>query len=64
MICSFGIKEFCASHGISRAQFYVLKDEGRAPRTYTVGRRRYVSAEAAAEWRRQMETKEQKGDVQ
>jgi predicted DNA-binding transcriptional regulator AlpA len=49
------IVEFTKSHGISRATFYNLKKRGLAPKTLLVGRRRLVSAEAAAAWRRAME---------
>jgi predicted DNA-binding transcriptional regulator AlpA len=49
------IPAFCRAHGISRAHFYNLRKRGLAPKTLTAGRRRLVSDESAAEWRRQME---------
>jgi hypothetical protein len=49
------IPTFCKAHGISPATFYNLRKRGKAPRTLLVGRRRLVSDEAAAEWRRAME---------
>ena len=49
------IPAFCKAHGISRAHFYNLLKRGKAPRTLLVGRRRLVSDESAAEWRRSME---------
>jgi len=52
---AFTVKQFCADHDISRTRYYLLKREGRGPRTYRVGMREYVSAEAAAEWRKRME---------
>ncbi len=52
---AFSIPEFCQTHAISRALFYVLQKDGRAPRTMQVGRRVLISIEAAAEWRRKME---------
>lgn len=52
---AFSIQEFCDSHRISKAMFYVLQHEGKAPKIMCVGRRRLISSEAAAEWRRQME---------
>ena len=52
---SFSIKEFCELHAISRSFFYLLREKGEAPRLMKVGRRTLVSAEAAAEWRRNME---------
>ena len=52
---SFQIVEFCRRNGISRSTFYNLQAEGRAPRTFNVGRRVLISKEAAAEWRERME---------
>jgi predicted DNA-binding transcriptional regulator AlpA len=52
---ALSITDFCRAHSISRATFYNLLKEGRAPHTMRVGRRRFVSAEAAADWRRRME---------
>lgn len=52
---ALSIAEFCDRHEISRAFFYLLQREGRAPRTMLVGRRRLISIEAAAEWRARME---------
>ena len=52
---SFSIREFCELHAISRSLFYVLREKGEAPRVMKVGRRTLISAEAAAEWRKNME---------
>jgi hypothetical protein len=52
------IDEFCAEHSISRALFYILKKAGKAPRIMKVGARQVISIEAAADWRRQMETED------
>ena len=52
---SFSIREFCEQHAISRSFFYVLREKGEAPRLMKVGRRTLISAEAAAEWRKNME---------
>lgn len=52
---AFTIPEFCAAHRISRALFYILAREGRAPAIIKAGRRTLVSVEAAANWRRAME---------
>jgi predicted DNA-binding transcriptional regulator AlpA len=51
----FSIDEFCRSHDISRAMFYKLLKENKAPRIMCVGARRLISDEAAVEWRRAME---------
>lgn len=53
---AFSIQEFCDDHSISRAKFYLLTKEGKAPNLMKVGRRRLISVEAATEWRRQMES--------
>jgi hypothetical protein len=49
------IDQFCEAHGISRAFYYKLEASGRGPRVMAVGRRILISAEAAADWRREME---------
>lgn len=51
----FSVREFCQAHRISRALFYRLAKEGKAPKTAKVGRRTLISQEAAAEWRHQIE---------
>ena len=53
---AFSINEFCADHGISRATYYNLRKLGKAPVEMEVNARRLISVEAAAAWRRQMET--------
>lgn len=53
---SYSIKEFCQLHAISRSLFYALLERGEAPRVMKVGRRTLSSAEAAAEWRKNMES--------
>lgn len=49
------VDQFCAEHGISRAMFYKLLKENRAPAVMKVGTRTLISEEAAANWRHQME---------
>jgi hypothetical protein len=49
------IKDFCREHSISRSFFYKLRREKKAPRITIIGGRRYISSEAAAEWRKSME---------
>lgn len=53
---AFSIEAFCKAHHISRATYYNLAKEGRGPRLMKVGRKPLISAEAAAEWRRRMES--------
>jgi hypothetical protein len=51
----YTIESFCLAHRISRAQLYVLLRRGEGPTTYTIGRRRYISFDAAAAWIRRNE---------
>ncbi len=53
---AYSIAEFCESHGgITRQFFYKLQTQGKAPRIMRVGSRVLISAEAAADWRKEME---------
>jgi hypothetical protein len=52
---AYSIREFCRRHGISEAFFFKLKSQGRAPVMMTVGTRKLISVEAAAQWRRERE---------
>ena len=54
-LSAFTIGGFCTSHGIGKSLFYELKRNGKAPRTIKVGRKRIITVEAAADWRRKME---------
>lgn len=49
------IAQFCTDTNISRTFFYELNKKGQGPRLMRVGRRCLISAEAAADWRKQME---------
>jgi predicted DNA-binding transcriptional regulator AlpA len=51
----FSVDEFCVAHNISRAFLYKLWNDGRGPRAMSVGSRKLISHEAAAEWRRSCE---------
>ena len=42
---------FCRMHSISRALFYKLLQQGKAPRICKVGSRTLIAAEDAAAWR-------------
>lgn len=53
---SFTIQEFCAAEKISRAFFYKLQSQGKAPRTYPIGSNRRISREAYSTWRTARET--------
>jgi hypothetical protein len=50
---AYSIQEFCRRHRISIQLFY--KYESDMPDTFNVGKRRLISREAAARWRRERE---------
>ena len=52
---SFGIATFCEQYGISRALFYKLQKDGKAPRSFKLGRHVLISKKAAQEWLAKME---------
>ena len=52
---AYDIRDFCDYHKISRSHFYNLLKKNLGPRMMCVGRRKLISEEAAAEWRREME---------
>lgn len=53
---AFTIAEFCARNGkISRAFYFKLRSEGLGPRELRLGTRVLITAEAAADWRRERE---------
>jgi predicted DNA-binding transcriptional regulator AlpA len=56
MTQALSISDFCKQHSISRALFYRALKEGWAPKIMKCGKRTLISIEAAAEWRRKMET--------
>ncbi len=51
---AFSIAQFCAAYGISRAAFYNLQRDGKAPSTLNVGRRRLITKAAAEVWEKAM----------
>jgi len=48
---SFTIADFCKSEKISRAFYYKLQREGKAPRTFHLGAMVRITPEAVREWR-------------
>jgi hypothetical protein len=48
---TYSIREFCSTHGISVGHFYTIRKLGTGPREMRVGRRYFISMEAAAQWR-------------
>jgi hypothetical protein len=53
---AYTIPEFCESHRLSRGKLYQLWAAGTGPRFINVGVKKIITLEAAADWRRQMET--------
>ena len=53
---TFTVVQFCNDHNISRSMFYELLADGRGPAVMKVGARTLISIEAAAAWRRRMES--------
>jgi len=51
----YSISEFCETHRIARSFLYVLLREGNGPRIMKLGRRTFITREAAAEWRARIE---------
>jgi predicted DNA-binding transcriptional regulator AlpA len=43
---SFTLQQWCDRHGISKAMFYLLRKDGKAPRIFNIGRCVRVSAQA------------------
>ena len=52
---AYSITGFCDDHHLSKAFLYKLISLGKGPRLMKIGRRTLISAEAAADWRAQME---------
>jgi hypothetical protein len=52
---ALSIAEFCAANGIGQTTFFKLRKQGKAPRMMQVGSRVLISAEAAKDWREELE---------
>jgi hypothetical protein len=50
---AYSIPAFCRRNAISESFYHKLKAQGLGPATMRIGRRVLISAEAAAQWRRQ-----------
>jgi predicted DNA-binding transcriptional regulator AlpA len=48
------VAEFCRVHSLSHSYFYKLRKQGRAPPSFTIGRKRLISADAAEVWRQSL----------
>ena len=44
------IADFCKSNGISKAFFYKLREQGKAPKITKLGSRSMITPEARHEW--------------
>ena len=54
---TYSVNGFCDAHNICRGTLYNLWKSGDGPRFMYVGRRRLITHDAAADWRRDMEAK-------
>jgi hypothetical protein len=52
---AFTIAEFCRAHRMSQTSYFELKKNGLGPDEMAAGRRRIISYEAAARWRKARE---------
>lgn len=55
MTKAYTINDFCKAYSISRSLFYKLKDQGKAPKTFALGKRILISREAAQSWQENLE---------
>jgi hypothetical protein len=60
---AYSIPEWSRRHNVSVQLFYKPQREGRGPAVMHIGRRTLISAEAAAQWRRDRETEAAKSQV-
>jgi len=54
-VAAYSITEFCQAHRLSESMYFKLRGQGLGPDEMIVGRRRMISVEAAAAWRRERE---------
>lgn len=47
---AYSVADFCRVFGVSKPFLYKLWGQGKGPRSYYVGRRRFISREAGAAW--------------
>ena len=52
---AYSINGFCKAHGISRSTYYELRKDKTGPVEMKVRKRKLISNESAADWRRRME---------
>lgn len=50
------MEEFCERNRISVSHYYKLKRDGKHPREVKAGKRRLITQEAEADWRRESES--------
>ena len=55
---AYNVSEFCEAHSISRGTYYNLRKDGLTPKEMKISKAGVrISREAAAEWRREMESR-------
>ena len=60
---AISIEEFCSLYGFSRVFYYKLAQQGIAPKSFKLGRKRLITWRAIEKWERQREraTEEEEG---
>lgn len=58
----FSVNDFCNALNVSRAMLYLLWKRKQGPKYYYIGRRRYISAESARTWIKQLEAETNNND--
>lgn len=54
-ILSYSVNQFCKTIPISRATLYEQWRSGQGPKCFFIGKRRFISQEAAREWIKTLE---------
>jgi hypothetical protein len=52
---AYSITSFCEAHALSPAMYFKLRAMGLGPAEMEIGRRKAISIESAAKWRKQRE---------
>ncbi len=60
---AFTVPQFCRAHSLSTSGYYELRKEGLTPKEMRLGRTVLISAEAAAAWRRDIESRTMEADA-
>ncbi len=56
---AYTLREFCKAYKTSRSKLYLLWEEGKGPKTFRIGRKILISADAARKWIKKLENSDQ-----